>query len=88
MEGEGWGWKKATWEGDSSQETVVVPDVHSFPGHVACDSRSNSEIVVPLLDKEKRVWGVLDVDSLELAAFSRVDANWLEKITQLLDPGS
>jgi L-methionine (R)-S-oxide reductase len=74
------------WAGIQRRETVVVPDVHRFPGHVACDSRSNSEIVVPLFNKEGGVWGVLDVDSLQPEAFSLVDARWLEKITKLLDP--
>ena len=43
---------------------VVVPDVHAFPGHIACDSRSASEIVVPLFDDRQEVWAVLDVDSM------------------------
>lgn len=76
------------WAGVRRRETVVVPDVHLFPGHVACDSRSRSEIVVPLFDAKKdRVWGVLDVDSREPDAFSQLDALWLEKITGLLEPG-
>jgi len=74
------------WAGVLRRETVVVPDVHRFPGHVACDSRSNSEIVVPIADHRGRIWGVLDVDSLRLSAFSQVDARWLEKITALLKP--
>lgn len=76
------------WAGVRRRETVVVPDVHRFPGHVACDSRSRSEIVIPLFDNEdkERIWGVLDVDSRELGAFSQVDAHWLERITGLLDP--
>jgi GAF domain-containing protein len=54
---------------------------------VACDSRSRSEIVVPLFDNsEDRVWGVLDVDSREPEAFSQVDARWLETITRLIAP--
>lgn len=74
------------WAGIQKNKTVVVPDVHKFPGHVACDSRSNSEIVVPVLKKSGKAWGVLDVDSLSLNAFSEVDALWLEKIVQLISP--
>jgi len=72
------------WAAVARRETVVVPDVHQFPGHIACDSRSRSEIVVPLFDERRAVWAVLDVDSLSLGAFSEVDREWLEKITQLI----
>jgi L-methionine (R)-S-oxide reductase len=61
----------------------VVADVHDFPGHIACDSRSNSEIVVPLKDKEGKIYGVLDVDSTQKSAFDEVDAAYLEKILEL-----
>ena len=74
------------WAGFLEKKTVIVPDVHKFPGHVACDSRSNSEIVVPVFKNSGKVWGVLDVDSLSLDAFSKVDAHWLEKIVQLIAP--
>ncbi|MFA9453475.1 MAG: GAF domain-containing protein [Candidatus Aminicenantaceae bacterium] len=74
----------ACWAGVLSKAVVIVPDVHCFPGHVACDSRSNSEIVVPLFTEKGEVWAVLDVDSQRFDAFSEVDAAWLEKITQLL----
>jgi GAF domain-containing protein len=74
------------WAGVNRKETVVVPDVHTFPGHVACDSRSNSEIVVPCIREDGTVWAVLDVDSTRLDAFSDIDATWLEKITRLLKP--
>lgn len=72
------------WAGFLNKETIIVPDVHKFPGHIACDSRSNSEIVVPLFDQEGKVWGVLDVDSKTRDAFSPVDQHWLEKIVELL----
>ncbi len=72
------------WAGVQRKETVIVPDVHRFPGHIACDSRSNSEIVVPVIPDGGRVWGVLDVDSRLLDAFSDIDAFWLEKIIRLL----
>jgi GAF domain-containing protein len=60
--------------------TQVVPDVHAFPGHIACDSRSASEIVVPVFDRAGRLIAVLDVDSERPAAFDGLDAEWLERI--------
>ena len=65
-------------------ETVVVPDVEQFPGHIACSSLSRSEIVVPLHDSQGRVAGVLDIDSKELATFDDVDAHWLEEIVRVI----
>ena len=76
--------KGVCWEGVTSKKTIIVPNVHEFPGHVACDSRSNSEIVVPLVNKENQVWGVLDVDSRKFDVFSDVDKDWLEKIVKLI----
>lgn len=76
--------KGVCWAGVNKGETIVVPDVHQFPGHIACDSRSNSEIVVPLKAADGSVYGVLDVDSSELASFDETDAKWLEKILNLL----
>jgi GAF domain-containing protein len=72
------------WAGINRGETVVVTDVHQFPGHIACDSRSNSEIVVPLKDKSGNIIGVLDVDSKELDSFDTTDAEWLEKIMDFM----
>jgi len=66
-------------------EAVVVPDVHLFPGHIACDSRSRSEIVVPL-KKEGRVVAVLDIDSDRPAMFDEDDVAPLQKIVELLVP--
>jgi L-methionine (R)-S-oxide reductase len=71
------------WAGINLGETVIVADVHEFPGHIACDSRSNSEIVVPLRDNKGRIIGVLDVDSKELGSFDEVDAECLEKILEI-----
>jgi len=68
------------WE---RQETIVVPDVHLFPGHIACSSLSRSEIVVPIFDGTT-VKAVLDIDSKELATFDETDSKWLEKIAGLL----
>jgi GAF domain-containing protein len=62
------------------REAIVVPDVHAFPGHIACDSRSNSEIVVPVFDTGGALAGVLDVDSTEFNAFDDVDRAGLEAI--------
>ena len=65
------------------QETIVVPDVHEFPGHIACSSLSRSEIVVPIFSNNE-VYAVLDIDSKELATFDETDKDWLEKIVELL----
>lgn len=61
-------------------ETQLVKDVHAFPGHIACDSRSNSEIVVPVHDKHGALIAVLDVDSTEFGAFDETDQKWLERL--------
>lgn len=68
------------WASIDKGETVIVPDVHAFPGHIACDSRSRSEIVVPLRDISGDVTGVLDVDSAKPAHFDIVDGEMLERI--------
>ena len=65
------------------RETVIVPDVEEFPGHIACSSASRSEIVVPLF-RDEEVIGVLDIDSRELATFDAEDAAGLEAIAALL----
>lgn len=72
------------WAGINREEAVVVPDVHKFPGHIACDNRSNSEIVVPLKNKEGNIVGVLDVDSSEFDNFDESDTQGLEKILSLV----
>jgi GAF domain-containing protein len=72
------------WAGVRDGATLIVPDVHSFPGHVACDSRSRSEIVVPLRDAAGAVVGVLDVDSERPDAFGPVDRIGLERIVALI----
>ena len=76
--------KGVCWAAFNQQKTLVVEDVHAFPGHIACDSRSNSEIVVPFKNKNGEIIGVLDVDSKDKASFSEVDARWLEKILDLI----
>jgi len=67
----------------AKRQTLVVPNVHEFPGHIACDSASNSEIVVPLI-KDGRLLGVLDVDSPDLNRFDADDAAGLEAIVNIL----
>jgi GAF domain-containing protein len=76
--------KGVCWAGVDRKETVLVEDVEAFPGHIACDSRSKSEIVLPLYDAEKELIGVLDVDSKDEASFDEIDAKWLEKILDLI----
>ena len=67
-------------------ETVVVPDVHLFPGHIACDSASQSEIVVPIHAKGK-VIGVLDIDSPSLNRFSETEKETLEALVRTIEEG-
>jgi GAF domain-containing protein len=64
----------------ASGQTQLVPDVHAFPGHIACDGRSMSEVVVPVFDKAGKLIAVLDVDSDKPAAFDEIDVEWLELI--------
>lgn len=66
------------------KETLVVPDVHNFPGHIACDERSKAEIVVPVKDAQGRVIAVFDVDSSEVGAFDNIDKQYLEIIMPIL----
>jgi len=68
------------------RKTQVVPDVHAFPGHIACDSAARSEIVVPVYDPEGRLVAVLDLDSHEPASFDEVDREELERIAEVLRP--
>lgn len=72
------------WAGVDTGKTVIVEDVHKFPGHIACDCRSNSEIVVPLRDKTGLIIGVLDIDSEKFSTFDEVDGECLEKIVNLI----
>ena len=66
------------------EQTIVVPDVELFPGHIACSSASRSEIVVPVVDKEGSVTAVLDIDSEQLATFDETDQRYLEEICRML----
>src|SRR5919202_2724206 len=66
----------------AQQRTVIVPDVESFPGHIVCDARSRSEIVVPVFDAARSLIAVLDVDSEHPAAFDEEDRRGLERIVR------
>jgi GAF domain-containing protein len=72
------------WAAINQYKSLVVPDVHKFPGHIACDSRSRSEVVVLLKDKANTIVGVLDIDSDKTDSFDEVDVLWLEKIVKLV----
>ncbi len=67
----------------STRKVQLVPDVHQFPGHIACDSASNSEIVLPLVVHDRLI-GVMDIDSPELARFSEEDAHGLAELCRIL----
>lgn len=68
----------------SCDQTFVVDNVHDFDGHIACDSCSNSEIVIPI-HKDGKVWGVLDIDSPLIARFSQADKEGLEGIVKVIE---
>lgn len=72
------------WAGINQQKSIVLANVEEFPGHIACDSRSKSEVVVPLKNEKGEITGVLDVDSKELNSFDEVDKEELEKIVDLI----
>jgi len=65
-------------------QTLIVPDVEKFPGHIACSSLSRSEIVVPII-RNNKVLGVLDADSIEPDQYDNIDQNYLEQITELIN---
>jgi GAF domain-containing protein len=67
----------------NNRETIVVPDVENFPGHIACDARSKSEIVVPIV-KNDELFGVLDLDSYAYNSFDDIDKTYLEKVIDYL----
>lgn len=72
------------WASASRDEAVVVPDVHAFEGHIACDPATRSEVVVPVRDGAGVVRGVLDVDSAQPDAFSDADAQGLAQVAALI----
>lgn len=72
------------WEAVKTKDSVIVPNVHEFPGHIACDSRSNSEICIPVFDKTKVVVAVLDIDSTSYNDFDETDSASLTEICKLI----
>ncbi len=76
--------KGVCWASVLGEKTVVVENVHEFPGHIACDARSKSEIVVPVSNEMNEIFAVLDIDSSKYANFDNTDAIWLEKIAGLI----
>ncbi len=72
------------WAGINKQQVIIVADVHNFDGHIACDSRSKSEIVVPIKNARGEIFGVLDVDIKDVNSFNEMDAKWLQKIIELI----
>jgi len=76
--------KGVCWAAINGKRAILVADVHKFPGHIACDSRSNSEIAVPLFDKSGEIIAVLDIDSKDYNAFDEIDKEWLERIVNLV----
>lgn len=73
------------WAAIDTDSTQLVADVHAFPGHIACDDRSRSEVVVPIHDREGRPIGVLDVDSHRPSHFDEQDAAGYEAVVALLE---
>ena len=69
----------------TTRETVIVPNVDEFPGHIACSSAAKSEIVLPIFAEDGKVLGVLDIDSDKLNDFSQIDANGLAEIVRLIE---
>ena len=76
--------KGVCWAGIERERAVLVPDVEQFPGHIACDARSQSEVVVPVRNADNEIVGVLDIDSSEKNAFDEVDEKWLNAIVKLI----
>jgi GAF domain-containing protein len=76
--------KGVCWAAADRGEAVVVEDVHAFPGHIACDSRSQSEITLPVRDRSGTIVAVFDVDSDKKASFTELDARALERILALI----
>ena len=72
------------WDAVNRGCSIIVPNVDEFPGHIACDSRSKSEITVPCIDDNDQVYAVLDVDSDKINSFDEIDAEGLERIVSLL----
>lgn len=76
--------KGVCWEGINQGRPILVADVHQFPGHIACDPRSRSEIVIPVRNRHQTIIGVLDIDSNRVDNFDHTDAEQLTAIVKLL----
>jgi len=74
------------WAAVNQKKTILVDDVNKFPGHIACDQKSKSEIVVPCMNGAGEVFAVLDIDSYSYNSFDQNDAEGLEKIAKLINP--
>lgn len=74
------------WAGINEGKTIIVPDVHAFPGHIACDARSRSEIVIPLRNSSGEITGVMDIDSRKTGNFDETDSRELERICGMVYP--
>jgi GAF domain-containing protein len=76
--------KGVCWAALNRGEAVVVPDVHAFPGHISCDSRSKSEITLPVYDHQQQISAIFDVDSDRFDSFNDVDRDALSGILELI----
>ena len=76
--------KGVCWATVNTKAPVVVSDVHAFPGHIACDSRSKSEITIPVFSEQGTIKAILDVDSDQLNSFNEIDKEHLQKIVELI----
>jgi GAF domain-containing protein len=76
--------KGVCWAALNSCNAVVVPDVHAFPGHISCDSRSKSEITLPVYDRNQQITAIFDVDSDRVGSFNEVDREALAGILELI----
>jgi L-methionine (R)-S-oxide reductase len=74
------------WAAINNQKTIIVQDVKEFPGHIACDPRSRSEIAIPLINKQLKIVGILDIDSKKPGHFDETDERNLIKIAGLIFP--
>ncbi len=77
--------KGVCWAAINTKKAIIVEDVHQFDGHIACDSRSKSEIVIPLINSCGNAIGCLDIDSEHLANFDEIDEKYLTEIVALLN---
>lgn len=72
------------WKAITDKKTIIIKNINEFEGHIACDSRSKSEICIPIFDDTGKVWAVFDVDSKEYDSFDEIDAENLEQIIKMI----